>query len=82
MPDPRWDADDLHNLDSIQSSNFEVVRMTPAFPGYDKARLIDHIAELRELGIVQIAVHAPAETRAGVVDRISEFGAEIIAAVG
>ncbi len=35
VPDPRWDDDDLHNLDSIQSSNFEVVRMTPAFPGYD-----------------------------------------------
>ncbi len=35
VPDPRWDDDDLHNLDSIQSSNFEVVQMTPAFPGYD-----------------------------------------------
>jgi hypothetical protein len=35
VPDPRWNDDDLHNLDSIQSSNFEVVQMTPAFPGYD-----------------------------------------------
>jgi len=35
VPDPRWDDDDLLNLDSIQSSNFEVVQMTPAFPGYD-----------------------------------------------
>jgi hypothetical protein len=35
VPDPRWDDDDLHNLDSIQSSNFEVVQMSPAFPGYD-----------------------------------------------
>src|SRR5271154_5269376 len=25
----------LVNLDAIQSSNFEVVQMTPAFPGYD-----------------------------------------------
>jgi hypothetical protein len=36
-PDPRWDDDDLENLDSIQSSNFEVVQMTPAFPGWDSA---------------------------------------------
>jgi hypothetical protein len=35
VPDPRWNDDDLENLDSIQSSNFEVVKMTPAFPGYD-----------------------------------------------
>jgi hypothetical protein len=37
VPDPRWDDNDLVNLDSIQSSNFEVVQMTPAFPGYDDA---------------------------------------------
>ncbi|HEY6487901.1 MAG: putative Ig domain-containing protein [Terracidiphilus sp.] len=37
VPDPRWDDDDLHNLDSIASSNFEVVQMTPAWPGYDDA---------------------------------------------
>jgi hypothetical protein len=35
VPDPRWDDDDLENLDSIQSSNFEVVQMTPEFPGWD-----------------------------------------------
>jgi hypothetical protein len=35
VPDTRWDDDDLHKLDSIQSSNFEVVQMTPAFPGWD-----------------------------------------------
>jgi len=35
VPDPRWNDDDLVNLDAIQSSNFEVVQMTPAFPGYD-----------------------------------------------
>jgi hypothetical protein len=35
VPDPRWNDDDLHNLDAIQSSNFEVVQMTPSFPGYD-----------------------------------------------
>ena len=37
VPDPRWDDDDLVKLDAIQSSNFEVVQMTPAFPGYDTA---------------------------------------------
>lgn len=37
VPDPRWDDDDLHNLDSVQSSNFEVVQMTPTYPGYDDA---------------------------------------------
>ena len=37
VPDPRWDDDDLVNLDSIQSSNFEVVQMTPTYPGYDDA---------------------------------------------
>jgi Putative Ig domain len=34
-PDPRWDDNDLENLDSIQSSNFEVVQMAPAWPGWD-----------------------------------------------
>jgi len=37
VPDPRWNDDDLHKLDSIQSSNFEVVQMSPAWPGYDDA---------------------------------------------
>ncbi len=37
VPDPRWNDNDLVNLDSIQSSNFEVVQMTPTFPGYDSA---------------------------------------------
>ena len=37
VPDPRWDDDDLHNLDSITSDNFEVVQMTPTYPGYDDA---------------------------------------------
>ena len=37
VPDPRWNDNDLENLDAIQSSNFEVVQMTPSFPGYDDA---------------------------------------------
>jgi hypothetical protein len=35
--DPRWDDNDLANLDGIASSNFEVVQMTPTYPGYDSA---------------------------------------------
>jgi hypothetical protein len=35
VADPRWDDNDLNNLDTIASSNFEVVQMTPEFPGYD-----------------------------------------------
>jgi hypothetical protein len=37
VADARWDDDDLLNLDAIQSSNFEVVQMTPAWPGWDSA---------------------------------------------
>jgi hypothetical protein len=37
VPDTRWNDADLVNLDSIQSSNFEVVQMTPVYPGYDAA---------------------------------------------
>ena len=35
VPDSRWDDNDLVNLDAIASSNFEVVQMTPTYPGYD-----------------------------------------------
>jgi hypothetical protein len=35
VPDTRWNDDDLMNLDLIQSSNFEVLQMTPDYPGYD-----------------------------------------------
>jgi hypothetical protein len=34
-PDSRWNDDDLNNLKNISSSNFEVVQMTPDFPGMD-----------------------------------------------
>ena len=37
VPDPRWDDNDLVKLDAIASSNFEVVQMTPTYPGYDSA---------------------------------------------
>jgi hypothetical protein len=37
VADPRWNDDDLVKLDAIQSSNFEVVRMTPKWPGWDSA---------------------------------------------
>jgi probable F420-dependent oxidoreductase len=78
---------DAYRAETGATGRFDVVAMpfvpsSPAFPGYDKARLLDHIAELRDLGVVGIAAHAPAATRAGVIDRIAEFGSEIIAAVG
>jgi len=34
-PDTRWNDNDLAKLAAVQSSNFEVVQMTPAFPGWD-----------------------------------------------
>ena len=37
VPDPRWDDNDLVNLDTVGSENFEVVQMTPTYPGYDSA---------------------------------------------
>jgi len=37
VPDPRWNDNDLLHLDAIHSSNFEVVQMTPAWPGWDSA---------------------------------------------
>ena len=36
-PDTRWNDSDLSNLSSIPSSDFEVVQMTPAYPGWDAA---------------------------------------------
>jgi hypothetical protein len=35
VPDSRWDDNDLSNLKNIPSSDFEVVQMTPAYPGWD-----------------------------------------------
>lgn len=33
-PDPRWNDSDLANLGAIKASDFEVVQMTPAWPGW------------------------------------------------
>jgi hypothetical protein len=33
--DPRWDDNDLDNLKTVGSENFEVIQMNPAYPGYD-----------------------------------------------
>jgi hypothetical protein len=35
--DPRWNDDDLSNLASVVSADFEVVQMVPEFPGEDSA---------------------------------------------
>ena len=37
--DSRWNDTDLSNLASIPSSAFEVVQMTPPFPGYDNTNI-------------------------------------------
>jgi len=34
-PDARWNDDDLNNLKTIASDNFEVLQMTPTYPGWD-----------------------------------------------
>ncbi len=34
-PDARWNDDDLSNLKNVASDNFEVVQMTPTYPGWD-----------------------------------------------
>jgi hypothetical protein len=36
-PDARWNDDDLIKLDAITSDNFEVIQMTPTYPGWDAA---------------------------------------------
>ncbi len=36
-PDARWDDNDLNNLKNVASDNFEVVQMTPSYPGLDAA---------------------------------------------
>jgi hypothetical protein len=36
-PSPHWNDNDLDNLKNIASSNFEVVDMTPAWPGWDSS---------------------------------------------
>ncbi|MGB7758864.1 MAG: Ig-like domain-containing protein, partial [Bryobacteraceae bacterium] len=35
--DPRWNDSDLANLESVGSANFDVIQMTPEFPGEDSA---------------------------------------------
>ncbi|HVZ83422.1 MAG TPA: Ig domain-containing protein [Terracidiphilus sp.] len=35
VPDARWNDADLANLDAISSDNFDVVQMSPSYPGYD-----------------------------------------------
>ncbi len=36
-PDARWNDDDLDNLKAIGASNFEVVQMSPSYPGYEES---------------------------------------------
>ena len=34
-PDARWNDEDLNNLKTIASDSFEVIQMTPSYPGWD-----------------------------------------------
>jgi hypothetical protein len=34
-PDARWSDDDLNNLKNVASDNFEVIQMSPTYPGWD-----------------------------------------------
>ena len=69
------------------TGRFDVIAMpfvpsSPVMPTYDRARLLDHLAELRALGIEDIAVYTPGKDRAEVVDRAGAFGADVITAAG
>jgi len=35
VPDARWDDNDLSNLNTVTSADFDVVQMTPSWPGWD-----------------------------------------------
>ncbi len=52
----------------------------PATSGYDAARFRDHVAELAAIGIDGMVLMIPAGSRAQLVDRITEFGAQTITA--
>jgi hypothetical protein len=60
VPDSRWNDDDLVNLDAIQSSNFEVVQMTPEFPGWDS-----NTAPMGNPPIINSFTASPASVTAG-----------------
>jgi len=60
VPDTRWNDDDLVKLDAIQSLNFEVVQMTPAFPGWDS-----NTAPTGSLPIINSFTASPATVTAG-----------------
>jgi probable F420-dependent oxidoreductase len=76
-------ADD-YRAQQGSTREFTVVAMplvpsSPAMRGYDEAQLLDHLAELRAMGIDNVAVHCPGPDRATVLDRIAEFGGAVIA---
>jgi hypothetical protein len=35
--DARWNDDDLNNLKAVEAKDFDVIQMSPAYPGYDSA---------------------------------------------
>jgi probable F420-dependent oxidoreductase len=57
------------------------VPSSPAMPGYDRARFLDHVDELAGLGVAGLAVGVPAPDRAVYLDGVAAFGADVIAAL-
>jgi hypothetical protein len=52
----------------------------PGMGGYDPARFGDHVAELGTIGVDGVVLMIPARSRAQLVDRMGEFGADMITA--
>jgi probable F420-dependent oxidoreductase len=50
----------------------------PGTSGYDATQFRDHVAELASIGIDGVVLMIPSGSRAQLVDRITEFGADVI----
>lgn len=51
----------------------------PGFPGYERARFLDHLSELESFGIAGVVLMFPEPSRGALLELIAEFGAEVIA---
>ena len=51
---------------------------SPGVPGYEAARLVDHIAELEAIGIAGLVLMLPAPSRDALVDALAQFGSDVI----
>ncbi len=51
---------------------------SPGVPGYEAARLVDHVAELEAIGIAGLVLMLPAPSRDALVDALAQFGTDVI----